>query len=101
MATTKQIGDFTGSVKFYNAENIEVSPQKIIAMSISSSDETIATVSINPADAKITGNAATAGSVTLILTATNDKGAGLSAVLNITFVTLLDTTAVTAVIQID
>jgi hypothetical protein len=103
MGFTKQVGAFTGSVKFFNAQGLAVTIDHLSNVILTSSDETVGTVSIDTAGI-ISGTGLKAGHIVISVTATNDQGGSVSASTDLTFTDtnpVQDTTAVAAVIQID
>ena len=95
------MGAFQGVVYFRNTANNPVTVDHLTSVQLVSSDESIATVLINPATGLFSGNGLKAGTVTLTLTAINDVGNAITpATTDITFTDVPDNTAVSGIIQV-
>lgn len=85
MQVTKVIGAFSGSLVFKDAEGDSLDISNIKGLTLSGSDDTVGTVTLDPSTGKFTGSGLKAGDLVLTASGTNDAGNQVSGTSTISF----------------
>lgn len=99
MQLTKVIGPFSGSLIFKDAEGDSLDISNIKDLTLTGSDDSVGTVTLDPATGKFAGAGLTAGDLVLTATGTNDAGNPVTGTSTISF--HADTTVVEIDVNVD